>query len=234
MHRFFPIRVAEKNINRATSVCLFGALNNDGIPNLCVAIAHNFLSNIHDELFTGYTKLAIGSCIAVDLELQLIVTRHGIPSLIAGDLWRTIFLRMDHRSGVRGPWRRIPYFSKFWVDPAVLSCSKAHSSISSPRLPSFRFSRAANSSSSARKACRTRRLSCAFHSPIAQPLTYDAKHLEAKRALAVDEAFDEPSERRCCHRSGRDWFSGARASNLRAERRLFNASDRSCCCPRSS
>src|SRR6266481_6876690 len=83
MHRFFPIRVAEKNINRATSVCLFGALNNDGIPNLCVAIAHNFLSNIHNELFTGYTKLAIGSCIAVDLELQLIVTRHGIPSLIA-------------------------------------------------------------------------------------------------------------------------------------------------------
>ncbi len=78
MHRFFPIRVAEKNINRATSVGLFGARNNDGIPNLCVAIAHNFLSNIHEKLFTGYTKLAIGSCIAVDLELQLIVTRHGI------------------------------------------------------------------------------------------------------------------------------------------------------------
>jgi len=49
--------------------------------------------------------------------------------------------------------------------------------------------------SSDRRACRTRRLSCAFHSPIAQPLTYDAKHLEAKRALAVDEAFDEAFER---------------------------------------
>src|SRR5260370_37162382 len=116
-------------------------------------------------------------------------------SLIAGDLRHPIFLRWDHRCGARGPCRRITYFSKFCVDPAVLSCTKAHSSISSPRLPSFRFSRAANSSSSARKACRTRRLSCAFHSPIAQPLTYDAKHLEAKRALAVDEAFDEAFER---------------------------------------
>src|SRR6266403_458078 len=153
------------------------------------------------------------SCVAVDLELKLIVRRHGIPSLIGGNLRGAIFLCWHHRSGVRGLGRRIPYFSKFWVDPAVLSCSKAHSSINSPRLPSFRFSRAANSSSSARKACRTRRLSCAFHSPIAQPLTYDAKHLEAKRALAVDEAFDEAFERRCCHRSGRDWFSGARASN---------------------
>src|SRR6266568_2749264 len=134
-------------------------------------------------------------CITVDLELKLIVRRHSIPSLIGGDFRRPIFLCRSHRFGVRGPCRRIPYFSRFCVDPAVLSCSKAHSSISSPRLPSFRFSRAANSSSSARKACRTRRLSCAFHSPISQPLTYDAKHLEAKRALAVDEAFDESFER---------------------------------------
>jgi len=135
------------------------------------------------------------ACVAVDLELKLIVRRHGFPFLIAGDLRRPICLRRHHRSGVRGLWRRMPYFSRFCVDPAVLSCSKAHSSISSPRLPSFRFSRAANSSSSDRRACRTRRLSCAFHSPIAQPLTYDAKHLEAKRALAVDEAFDEAFER---------------------------------------
>src|SRR6266478_195132 len=137
----------------------------------------------------------MASCVAVDLELELIVRRHCSPSLIAGDLWRPIVLRGPHLSGVRGPRRRIPYFSKFWVEPAVLSCSNAHSNISSPRLPSFRFSRAANSSSSARKACRTRRLSCAFHSPIAQPLTYDAKHLEAKRALTVDVAFDEAFER---------------------------------------
>src|SRR5260370_39138301 len=95
--------VAEKNIYRATSVLLFNALNNHGIPNFCASIAHNFLSNIHDERSTGYTELAMGSRIAVDLELKLIVRRHGILSLIAGDMWRPIFLRNHHRSGVRGP-----------------------------------------------------------------------------------------------------------------------------------
>jgi hypothetical protein len=88
MHRFFPIRIAEKNINRATSVLVFGAFQNDGVPNLCAAIAHDSLSNIHDERFAGYAELAIDSRITVDLEFKLIVKRHGIPSLIAGNLWR--------------------------------------------------------------------------------------------------------------------------------------------------
>src|SRR5436309_4955171 len=52
------------------------------------------------------------------------------------------------------------------MEPAALSCSKPHSKITSDTFPSFRLSRAANSSSSARRAWRTRRLSCAFHSPI--------------------------------------------------------------------
>ena len=46
-------------------------------------------------------------------------------------------------------------------------------------------------------------------------MTYDAKYLEAKRALAVDAAFDDPSERRHCLRSGHNWFLKARASNHR-------------------
>lgn len=67
-------------------------------------------------------------------------------------------------------------FSNRSVDPAVLSCSKAHSKISSPIFPSVRFSRAAYTSNSARRACRTLRLSGAFHSPIEYPLTYAPQH----------------------------------------------------------
>src|SRR5437879_1710607 len=52
------------------------------------------------------------------------------------------------------------------MEPAALSCSNPHSKMTSATLPSLRLSRAANSSSSARRAWRTRRLSCAFHSPI--------------------------------------------------------------------
>jgi len=49
MHRFFPIRVAEKNINRATAVWVFRAFNDHGVPNLCATIADNCLSDIHYE-----------------------------------------------------------------------------------------------------------------------------------------------------------------------------------------
>ena len=52
------------------------------------------------------------------------------------------------------------------MEPAALSCSNPHSKMTSATFPSLRLSRAANSSSSARSAWRTRRLSCAFHSPI--------------------------------------------------------------------
>ena len=52
------------------------------------------------------------------------------------------------------------------MEPAALSCSNPHSKMTSATFPSLRLSRAANSSSSARRAWRTRRLSCAFHSPI--------------------------------------------------------------------
>lgn len=52
------------------------------------------------------------------------------------------------------------------IVPADFSCSNAHSRSSSPIFPSVRLSRAANSSSSARRSRRIRRLSGAFHSPI--------------------------------------------------------------------
>src|SRR5258708_26093926 len=52
------------------------------------------------------------------------------------------------------------------MEPAALSCSNPHSKMTSATFPSLRLSRAANSSSSARRAWRTRSLSCAFHSPI--------------------------------------------------------------------
>ena len=126
------------------------------------------------------------SCVAVDLELKLIVRRHGIPFLIAGELWCSSVLCGHHLSGVRGPCRRIPYFSRFCVDPATLSCSKPHSRITSPILPSFRFSRAANSSSSARRACRTLILICAFHSPIARVLSYASGHSCATKGMPAD------------------------------------------------
>src|SRR6267143_6953951 len=58
------------------------------------------------------------------------------------------------------------YVNKRFVDFATFNCSNAHSRISSARLPSFRRSLAANSSNSRRRSCRTRGLSCAFHSPI--------------------------------------------------------------------
>jgi len=66
-------------------------------------------------------------------------------------------------------------FSSRSVEPALFSCSNPHSRISSPILPSVRFSSAANSSSSARKSRRTRRLIGAFHSPIGCPLVYASK-----------------------------------------------------------
>ena len=62
---------------------------------------------------------------------------------------------------------RIEHLSKRSVEPAARSCWKPHSRISSPTLPSVRFSWAAYCSRPARRACRTRRLSGAFHSPIA-------------------------------------------------------------------
>src|SRR5947208_568896 len=42
------------------------------------------------------------------------------------------------------------------MEPAALSCSKPHSKMTSDTFPSFRLSRAANSSSSALRAWRTR------------------------------------------------------------------------------
>src|SRR6266481_4706728 len=58
------------------------------------------------------------------------------------------------------------YFKSRSTEPAALSWANDHSKRSSPTLPSFLLSRAANSSISRRRSCRTRRLSCAFHSPI--------------------------------------------------------------------
>jgi hypothetical protein len=85
----------------------------------------------------------------------------------------------DDRRPAEGADGRILYFNKRSVEPAVLSCSKAHSRISSVMLPSLRLSRAANSSSSVRRACRTRRLICAFHSPIPRSLAYAAQNSSA-------------------------------------------------------
>src|SRR5260370_3510019 len=65
------------------------------------------------------------------------------------------------------------------MEPAALSCSNPHSKMTSATFPSLRLSRAANSSSSARRAWRTRRLSCAFHSPIGCLNT--SRKLEAQR-----------------------------------------------------
>ena len=53
------------------------------------------------------------SCVAVDLKLKVVVRRHGFPSLDVGDLKRPICLCRYHLSGVRGLWRRIPYFRRF-------------------------------------------------------------------------------------------------------------------------
>jgi len=44
-------------------------------------------------------------------------------------------------------------------------------------------------------------------------MTYDVKHLEAKRALAADEAFFADFKRNFCQRSKPDWFAGIRTRN---------------------
>jgi hypothetical protein len=50
--------------------------------------------------------------------------------------------------------------------PAACNCAHAHSSSTSPTFPSLRRSLSANSSISRRKSWQTRRLICAFHSPM--------------------------------------------------------------------
>jgi len=82
----------------------------------------------------------------------------------------SLFLQCSGQPVFLVPGGRILCFSRRSVEPAILSCSKAHSRINSVRFPSLRLSRAANCSRSALRVCRTRRLICAFHSPIPESL----------------------------------------------------------------
>src|SRR5215467_11581088 len=61
---------------------------------------------------------------------------------------------------------RTLYFRRRSIEPAAFSCSNPHSRRTSPTFPSLRLSRPANSSRSALRTWRTRKLICAFHSPI--------------------------------------------------------------------
>jgi hypothetical protein len=67
--------------------------------------------------------------------------------------------------------------------PAACNCAQAHSSSTSPTFASLQRSLSANSSISRRKSRRTRRLICAFHSPVFQsPVA--GEPVQSLRALA--------------------------------------------------
>ncbi len=66
-------------MNRATSVLVFGALNNDGIPYFCPVIPYDLLSNIYDERVRSHVKSAgIPSLAAHPKSRRLIAVVHRI------------------------------------------------------------------------------------------------------------------------------------------------------------
>src|SRR3989441_10164168 len=89
------------------------------------------------------------------------------------------------------------------MEPAALSCSNPHSKMTSATFPSLRLSRAANSSSSARSAWRTRRLSCAFHSPISCLNTSRKLDKQRKHCPPSPRVYDRLVSPECGNRVGR-------------------------------
>src|SRR5216683_1478666 len=79
------------------------------------------------------------------------------------------------------------HFNRRSIEPTALSCSKAHSKRHSATLPSFRFSTAANSSRASLNSRRTRKLICAFHSPMVHRCVSEFG-LGRERAPAFDAA----------------------------------------------
>ena len=93
------------------------------------------------------------------------------------------------REPCRGPPEPTFDLSSRSVEPAILSCSKAHSRSTSPMLPSFRLSRSANASNSLRRSCRIRMLICAFQMPIERVLFKLARHAFTTKGMPADNGF---------------------------------------------